>query len=133
MDANEYVKLAMRTNDGKCSGKCVKAITQTMKSDGSVYDNFIDFGGVLNACLGLSGEIGEVTELIKKYIFHEKRFDDIHLKKEIGDVMWYIALLCSSLRYDLDEIMQMNIDKLQACYPDGFDVIRANNRVEGDI
>lgn len=102
-----------------------------MDDTDKVYDACIDIGSVLAACLGLSGEVGEVNDLIKKFIFHEKSFDDIHLKKEIGDVMWYIALLCDSLHYNLDEIMQMNIDKLKSQYPDGFDVTRANNRTDG--
>ena len=61
--------------------------------------------------------------MIKKWIFHEKDFDEEHAKKEIGDVMWYIAMMCHAFRWDLDEIMKMNIDKLKARYPEGFDVI----------
>ena len=47
--------------------------------------------------------------------------------------MWYMAMICNSFGFDLDEILQMNVDKLMARYPDGFDVERANNRDEGDI
>lgn len=47
--------------------------------------------------------------------------------------MWYIAMMCHSFRWDFDEIMQINIDKLKARYPEGFDVVKANNRKNGDV
>ena len=84
-------------------------------------------------CLGLAGEAGETLDMIKKWIFHEKDLDREHLKKELGDVMWYRAMICYSFGFDLDEILQMNIDKLKARYPEGFDTKRANHRAEGDI
>lgn len=55
------------------------------------------------------------------------------IKKEIGDVCWYIALMCESFGYDLSEIMQMNVDKLKARYPEGFDVEKSKHRKEGDV
>jgi NTP pyrophosphatase (non-canonical NTP hydrolase) len=88
---------------------------------------------VLNGCLGLAGEAGETLDMIKKWIFHEKDLDREYLKKELGDVMWYMAMICYSFGFDLDEILQMNIDKLKARYPEGFDTERANHRAEGDI
>ena len=126
MNGNEYQNLAMRTNDGKA----------TLRLENVVDCNDLmvcDVGGILNACLGLSGEVGEFNDMIKKWIFHEKELDIEHAKKELGDIMWYIAMMCHSLNWDLDEIMQMNIDKLQARYPDGFDTDRANNRKNGDV
>lgn len=92
-----------------------------------------DFGGILNACLGLSGEVGEFNDMIKKWIFHEKQLDIDHAKKEAGDICWYLAMLCESFGWSLDEIMQMNVDKLKARYPQGFDIERANHRAEGDV
>ena len=70
---------------------------------------------------------------MKKWIFHEKPFDEEHAKKEMGDVLWYVAMMCHSFGWDLDEIMQMNVDKLKARYPEGFSVELANNRKEGDV
>ena len=55
------------------------------------------------------------------------------MKKELGDIMWYIAMMCHAFRWNLDEIMEMNIDKLKARYPEGFDTDRANNRKNGDV
>ena len=127
MNGTEYQTLAMRTNDGKASDR----LERTMY-DLSRY-NFPDMGGVLNACLGLSGEVGEFNDMIKKWIFHEKEIDIEHLKKECGDILWYIAMMCHSFNWNMDEIMQMNIDKLKARYPEGFDVDKANNRKSGDV
>lgn len=126
MNGKDYQNLAMRTNDGKSEDR-LKATMLISKLDN------IDVGGVLNGCLGLTGEAGEVTDMIKKWIFHEKPLATEHLKKEIGDVMWYVAMLCKSFGFDLDEIMEMNVEKLKNRYPEGFDTVRANNRAKGDI
>lgn len=88
---------------------------------------------LLNGVLGLTGEAGEVSDLIKKGIFHEKGIDLEHLKKELGDCAWYLAMICDACGFTLDDVMQTNIDKLKARYPEGFDTYRANNRAEGDI
>lgn len=93
----------------------------------------IELGGVLNAALGLSGEVGELNDMLKKWIFHEKQLDAEHLKREISDVCWYLALMCDSFEFSLDEIMQINIDKLKARYPEGFDTYKANHRQAGDV
>lgn len=137
MQGKEYVKLAMRTNDRKATDRLEEQIwiNYFMDKDGYMIldEDGIDLGGVFNACLGLSGEVGELNDMIKKWIFHEKPFDEEHAKKELGDVMWYVAMMCHSFGWDLDEIMQMNVDKLKARYPKGFSVERANNRKDGDV
>lgn len=122
MTGKEYQELAMRTNDGKATERLLTA----------VFPKEANIGGVLNGCLGLSGEVGEFNDMVKKSIFHEKPLDVDHAKKEIGDVMWYIAMICHSFGWNLDEIMQMNIDKLKARYPDGFSVENSLHRKEGD-
>ena len=127
MTGNEYQELAMRTNDNKGNQRLKKALNLY------TFDNSIDLGDLLNGCLGLSGEVGEFNDMIKKCIFHEKALDVEHAKKECGDIFWYLAIICESLRWDIDEIMQMNIDKLKARYPEGFSVERANNRKDGDL
>ena len=71
--------------------------------------------------------------MVKKWVFHEKDLDKDHLKKEIGYVMWYLDMLCESFGFDLDEILQMNVDKLKARYPEGFDPEKANHRKPGDV
>ena len=133
MTGSEYQKLAMRTNDGKGSERLYKKLFTGKVEDFHITKDLNDMGGVLNGCLGLSGEAGEVLDMVKKWVFHEKELDKEHLKKEIGDVMWYVAMLCESFCFDLDEILQMNVDNLMARYPEGFDTDKANNRNPGDI
>ena len=137
MTGKEYQKLAMRTNDGKGTERLEVKVWGNYYQDKD--DNMLlerdgkDIGGVFNACLGLSGEVGELNDMIKKWVFQEKPFDEEHAKKELGDVLWYVAMMCHSFGWDLDEIMQMNVDKLKARYPQGFSVGLANNRKDGDI
>lgn len=124
MNGKEYQELAMRTNDGNANYRLRQAQVDNIK---------YDVGSIFNACLGLSGEVGEFNDMIKKWVFHEKELDIEHLKKECGDILWYIAMICHSLNWNMDEIMQINIDKLKIRYPEGFDVIKANNRESNDI
>ena len=135
MNGKEYQDLAMRTNDGKGTDRLSKAIELLNREPKPECYHPIckDLGGVLNGCLGLAGEAGETLDMVKKWVFHEKDLDVEHLKKEIGDVMWYVAMLCESFGFNLDEILQMNVDKLKARYPEGFDTARANNRAENDV
>ena len=135
MKAKEYQNLAMRTNDGKASDRLIGKMQEyDMKFANDHSDNdCVDIGGIFNACLGLSGEVGEFNDMIKKWVFHEKELDMEHAKKEAGDILWYVVMLCESFGWNMEEIMQMNVDKLKARYPDGFDVERANNRAEGDV
>ena len=126
MTGSEYQKLAMRTNDGKATERLGFL---TSRDENTVAD----FGGLIHGCLGLAGESGETLDMIKKWVFHEKELDKEHLKKEIGDVMWYVAMICESVGFDLDDVLQTNVDKLKARYPEGFDTYLANHRKEGDI
>ena len=129
MNGKEYQNLAMRTNDGNATNRLLNLTLSDTTENGIGEDT----GTILLACLGLSGEVGEFNDMIKKWIFHEKDLDEEHLKKELGDIMWYIAMMCHAFRWNLDEIMEMNINKLKARYPDGFDTDRANNRKNGDV
>lgn len=137
MTGNEYQKLAMRTNDGKCTDRLCGLMERIEDYNSGTrigkHVEEIDVGGVINGLFGLSGEVGELTDMVKKWIFHNKSFDITHAQKELGDVMWYIAMTCESFGWSLDEIMQMNIDKLKKRYPDGFDTERANNRSPEDV
>lgn len=91
---------------------------------------------LITAALGITAEGGEFAEIIKKACFQGKPLDDdaqYHMKRELGDVMWYIAQACIALDCTLEDIIYMNIEKLEARYPDGFDSFRSNNRKEGDV
>ena len=86
-----------------------------------------------NGLMGLCGEAGEAMDILKKFLFQGHGLDKEHLAKELGDVAWYLAVSADTLGYGLEDIFQMNIDKLKARYPDGFDADRSINRAEDDI
>lgn len=133
MQGAEYQALAMRTNDKRSTDRLLNKINDLKIGNRGEDTPEIELGGVLNAALGLSGEVGELNDMLKKWVFHEKQLDTEHLKREIGDIYWYLALICDSFELNLDEIMQINIDKLKARYPKGFDTYRANHRQAGDV
>lgn len=133
MTGIEYQNLAMRTNDGKATERMAKMMDAFFIADSEEPGRPGDLGGILNGCLGLSGEVGEFNDMVKKWIFHEKPLDAEHAQKEVGDILWYIAMICHSFGWDMNQIMQMNIDKLKARYPDGFDVDLSAHRKAGDV
>lgn len=111
MTGNEYQKLAMRT----CN----------------IPDE--DSGDMLfHAVFGLTSEAGEVAGILQKaYQGHLGSVE--HLMKEAGDCLWMIAELCTAIGVSLEDVMQLNIDKLRARYPDGFDTEKSLHRAEGDV
>lgn len=78
--------------------------------------------------LGLAGEAGEVADIIKKAVFHQHGLDRDELIKELGDVLWYIAALCSNLDVPLASVMERNIAKLNQRYPDGYSSAASKTR-----
>ena len=91
----------------------------------------------LTAALGICAEAGEFTEIVKKIVFQGKPVNEdniYHMKRELGDVMWYVMQGCMALDTSLDEIIEMNVEKLQKRYPGGeFDVHYSENRQEGKV
>ncbi len=108
MDANEYQRLALRT---EAPGRAQRE-------------------RLLNAALGLCGEAGEFADSLKKWEFHAHPLDADELRKELGDVLWYAALACDALGLSLGDVMAENIDKLRRRYPDGFSSERSLQRSE---
>ena len=96
-----------------------------------------DVPRLLTAALGLTDESGEFTEVVKKIILQGKPYNEeniFHMKRELGDICWYLAQACMALDTTFDEIIEMNVDKLKARYPGGeFDVHQSENRAEGDL
>ena len=112
MTINEYQTAALRTaQTGKLSKSAI----------------------LLNAALGLCGESGEVADLVKKHRFQGHNLDIDHVAKELGDISWYLAVGAYSIGYDLETILQMNVDKLKARYPNGFSADRSLHRAENDV
>ena len=96
-----------------------------------------DIPRLLTAALGLTAEAGEFTEVVKKIILQGKPYNEenaFHMKRELGDICWYLAQACMALDTTFDEIIEMNVEKLEKRYPGGsFDVHHSENRVEGDL
>lgn len=110
MNMNHYQELAERTINPKLN------------------DNEM----TMHALHGLAGEVGEVHSLFQK-VYQGHDLDTEHLKKEIGDVLWFIAELCTACGFKLNDIAYTNIYKLEARFPKGFDAEKSVNRAEGDI
>ena len=96
--------------------------------------------GLMNAALGMCGEAGEFADLLKKIKYHRHPMDKEHLLKEAGDVLWYVAQAAYYIGQIYEDefitlglIGEINIEKLEKRYPDGFDPDKSLNRAEGDI
>ncbi len=113
MDAKQYQVLANRT--------------LIDRPDFEVTDEAVMI--VWNA-VGLAGEAGEVCELVKKGVFHQHGLDRDKMIKELGDVLWYVAALCTKLNVGMDEVMETNIAKLHARYPEGYTSEASKRRAE---
>ena len=92
---------------------------------------------LLTGAVGINSEGGEIMEIVKKLMFQGKPWNDetiFHLKRELGDVMWYVMQCLIALDSSIDEVVSMNVDKLEKRYPGGqFDPWYSENRQEGDL
>ena len=100
-------------------------------------DSDVNMSLLLTGGIGLSSETGEFNEIIKKCIFQGKPLNDetvYHLKRELGDIIWYWISSCRALDLDPNEVIKENVNKLKARYPGGeFDVHYSENRKQGDL
>jgi NTP pyrophosphatase (non-canonical NTP hydrolase) len=96
--------------------------TRTLPEERALEDN------LLMTALGLSGESGEVADLIKKHCYHGHDLDVSHVVRELGDVLWYLACMADVLGVSLSHVAAVNIDKLKTRYPDGFSEERSRER-----
>lgn len=85
---------------------------------------------LLHALLGLCSEIGEFADAIKKHVIYNQPLDITNLKEELGDKCWYLALACTALDINLEDVMQHNIDKLRIRYPEKFTEEHASLRLD---
>jgi NTP pyrophosphatase (non-canonical NTP hydrolase) len=127
MNIQEYVGLAERTENKDFVG-----IAHRIVGSPSIEVLDADMIEVLHALLGLANEVGEATTPVKAHIFYGKKIDWINLGEEIGDMMWYIAMLSRVIQkktgLTLEDWMLRNIDKLKARFPDKFKELAAVNR-----
>lgn len=111
MTINEYQKAAYRTAN--------QSLTDSQQ--------------LQNGLMGLNGESGECIDILKKHLFQGHDLDKYHIAKELGDVAWYLAVSAQALGFDLETILQINVEKLKARYPHGFDAGHSQHRSSGDI
>tara|TARA_R100001443_G_scaffold21281_1_gene33572 strand:+ start:193 stop:603 length:411 start_codon:yes stop_codon:yes gene_type:complete len=132
VDTKKYTEFvnAVTSNESKSS----ESFSNRLRD---LYSEGLPVERLLTAAVGMSAESGEFTEVVKKMIFQGKPVNEeniFHLKRELGDIMWYVAQACMALDTDFNEIIEMNVDKLKARYPGGeFDVHYSENRKEGDL
>lgn len=110
MRGNQYQELAART----------------------INPTLYDYEMEIHALHGMVSEIGELHGMYQK-VYQDHEFVEEHAKKELGDLLWFIAEFCTANGWELDEIMRININKLKARYPEGFEAEQSINRKEGDI
>ena len=133
IDTNKYIEFVRQTTSPASSdfAQLLSRMTELeMTADA-------DVPRLLTAALGMSAECGELVEIIKKILLQGKSYNEdnvIHMKKEAGDVLWYMSQLCIALDTTFEELMEINYQKLSARYPEGtFSVYKSENRAEGDI
>ena len=133
VDTKKYVEFVSQTTSPASSdiAELMRRLTELE------VENDCDVPRLLTAALGISAEAGEFTEIVKKIVLQGKPYNKenvFHLKRELGDICWYLAQACMALDTTFDEIIEMNVEKLKARYPGGeFDVHHSENRVEGDV
>lgn len=110
MTVNEYQTLAMTTLNPALSQKDI----------------------LINGVMGLCGEAGEAIDVVKKHLAQGHELDRERLIKELGDVAWYLAETATALNVTLEEVLEGNLRKLRARYPEGFDAQRSLHREEND-
>ena len=104
---------------------------------GEVIEQEIDMARLMTALIGMMAESGEFAEVVKKKVFQaDTKFTSeeiFHMKRELGDVLWYWIQGCMSLGFTPEEVIEENIKKLEKRYPNGFEVFRSEHREQGDI
>ena len=104
--------------------------------NGKTYES-VQVARLMTAVIGMMAESGEFAEVVKKKIFQaDTPFSEqevFHMKRELGDVLWYWCQGCMALGFTPEEVMQENIKKLEQRYPNGFEVVRSEVRADGDI
>jgi NTP pyrophosphatase (non-canonical NTP hydrolase) len=133
IDTIKYIEFVKQTTS-PASSDFAALLTRLTELEASAD---ADVPRLMTAAFGISAEAGEFTEVIKKIFLQGKPYNEdnvFHLKRELGDICWYIAQACMALDTTFEEVLQMNYEKLSARYPEGtFDVFRSENRVEGDL
>ena len=133
IDSDKYIEFVRQTTS-PASSDFAQLLARMTELEAN---NDADVPRLITAAFGMSAECGELVEIIKKILLQGKSYNEdnvIHMKKEAGDVLWYMSQLCIALNTTFEELMEINYQKLSARYPEGtFSVYKSENRAEGDI
>ena len=130
---NDYAKFVDTTTSNE--SKSEYAFGEHFMRLGRQHPN-IGWSRLMTSAIGMLAESGEFAEVMKKILFQGKEMNEenrFHMKRELGDVLWYWIQGCMALGYTPEEVMQENIKKLEKRYPNGFEVARSEKREVGDI
>jgi len=133
IDTNKYIDFVRDTTSpaSKDFAQLLSRMTELEVKDD------VDVSRLLTAALGISAEAGEFTEIVKKILLQGKPYNEdnvFHMKRELGDICWYIAQACMALDTNFEEILEINYQKLSDRYPEGtFSVHKSENRNDGDV
>lgn len=133
IDTNKYIDFVRDTTSpaSKDFAQLLSRMTELEVNDD------VDVSRLLTAALGISAEAGEFTEIVKKILLQGKPYNEdnvFHMKRELGDICWYIAQACMALDTNFEKILEINYQKLSARYPEGtFSVHKSENRNDGDV
>ena len=132
IEPNKYIEFVRQTTS-PASSEYPKLVERLNELEGQGAD----VSRLMTAAFGMSAEAGEFTEVVKKIFLQGKPYTEeniFHMKRELGDLCWYLAQACMALDITFEEVLEMNYEKLSARYPEGaFDVYRSENRKEGDL
>jgi len=132
IEPNKYIEFVRQTTS-PASSEYPKLVERLNKLE----EQGADVSRLMTAAFGMSAEAGEFTEVVKKIFLQGKPYNEenvFHMRRELGDLCWYLAQACMALDISFEEVLEMNYEKLSARYPEGsFDVYRSENRVEGDL
>jgi NTP pyrophosphatase (non-canonical NTP hydrolase) len=132
IEPNKYIEFVRQTTS-PASSEYPKLVERLNELEGQGAD----VSRLMTAAFGMSAEAGEFTEVVKKIFLQGKPYTEeniFHMKRELGDLCWYLAQACMALDITFEEVLEMNYEKLSARYPEGaFDVYRSENRVQGDL
>ena len=132
IEPNKYIEFVRQTTS-PASSEYPKLVERLNELEGQGAD----VSRLMTAAFGMSAEAGEFTEVVKKIFLQGKPYNEenvFHMKRELGDLCWYLAQACMALDISFEQVLEMNYQKLSARYPEGaFDVYRSENRVEGDL
>jgi NTP pyrophosphatase (non-canonical NTP hydrolase) len=137
LDLDEYGRFVETvTSDVSESFTKLKERVQHLETEGTTLGS-INVSLLMTSALGLSSETGEFNEILKKMLFQGKPLTEdnmFHMKRELGDVLWYWVNACRALGLKPSEVMGENVEKLRARFPSGkFSVEKSENRCKGDL